>query len=498
MLEAYGTAIATLSQPINLLIMLVAIGVGLIVGIIPGIGGGTMVALLLPFVFRMPVEVALILLVALHAVVYTSGGITSILLNMPGESVSAATLLDGFPMTQKGEGSRAIGAAVTSSMAGGILPVFLALAIVPLILPIVMAFGQPEMAVLVLLGISFLAALTGGSVIRGLIAGMAGLLLSFVGYHYVTGVHRFSFETAFFYDGIALVPLILGLFGLSEIFRLVIRGQTAITQKAVVKLSGVVEGMKDVWRHKWLWFRSTIIGYIIGIIPGVGASVATWVCYGQAKQTSKHPEKFGKGTVEGVIAPEAADNAKEAGALLTTMALGIPGGPVMALLIAAFLMVGVTPGPAMMTEHLPLALTLLLGIALANIIGGIICFFAAPQLVRVASVHFDFLFPAILIVVLAGVYVVTLSPMNFIVALAFGLLGLVMRRYDYSRPALLLGFVLGGLLENYSLLSIKIYGPLFFARPIPLALLIIVILLLLYPQLKRGISSLRGRSSREA
>jgi putative tricarboxylic transport membrane protein len=493
MLEAYGIAIATLFQPVNLLIMLAAVGAGLIVGIIPGISGLTIIPLLLPFLFRMPADGALILLVALVAVVFTSSGITSILLNIPGVSPSVVITLDGFPMTQKGEGGRAIGAAVTSSMAGGVLPVFLALAMVPAIMPIIIAFGQPEMAMLVLLGISFLASLTGGSVTKGLIAGMLGLLISFVGYHAITGVHRFSFGTTFLYDGIELIPLTLGLFGLSELFYLVIRGQTAIVQRATTKLSGVVEGMKDVWRHKWLWFRSTIIGYIVGIIPGIGAEVAVWVTYGHAKQTSKHPEKFGTGAVEGVIAPEAADNAKEAGDLLTTMALGIPGSAVMALFLAAFLMVGVTPGPRMMTEHLPLALTLLLGIALANIIGGIICLLAAPYMARLASVNLDFLFPGILIVALIGIYVATLSPMNFVVALAFCLLGLVMRKYGYSRPALLLGFVLGGMFENYSLLSIKIYGPLFFLRPIPLTLLIITVLLLNYSYLKRALFGLRRR-----
>jgi TctA family transporter len=383
-------------------------------------------------------------------------------------------------------------------MAGGVIPVFLALAMVPLVMPLILAFGQPEMAILILLGISFLAALTGGSATKGLIAGMLGLLLSSVGFHSTTGVHRFTFGTTFLYDGIELIPLALGLFGLSELFHLVMRGKTAIAQRAVTKLSGVLEGVKDVWRHKWLWFRSTIIGYIVGIIPGIGAEVAVWVCYGQAKQTSKHPEKFGSGAVEGVIAPEAADNAKEAGSLLTTMALGIPGSAIMALFLAAFLMVGVTPGPTMMIEHLPLALTLLLGIALANIIGGVICLFAAPQMARVASVHLDFIFPTILIVALVGVYVATLSPMNFITVLVFGLLGLTMKVYGYSRPALLLGFVLGSLLENYSLLSIKMYGPWFFARPIPLSLLAIIVLLFLYPYLKKSISSLRRRSSHEA
>lgn len=498
MFEAYGTALATLFQPINLLILFVAVLTGLIVGIIPAVGGLAVLPLILPFIFRMPAEVALILIIGFHAVIFTSSGITSILLNIPGTAPSAATMVDGFPMTRKGEGGRAIGAAVTSSMAGGIIPVFLALAMVPLVMPIIRALGQPEMAILILLGISFLAALTGGSVIKGMLAGMLGLLLSFVGFHTITGVHRFSFGTTFLYDGIELIPLALGLFGLSEMFYLVMKGETAISQKAITKLSGVMDGVKDVWRHRWLWFRSTVIGYVIGIIPGIGAEVANWVCYGQAKQTSKHPEKFGHGAVEGVIAPEAADNAKEAGAMLTTMALGIPGSSVMALFLAAFFMVGITPGPTMMVEHLPIALTMLLGIALANLIGGFICIFSARYLVRLASVNLDFLFPGIISVALVGVYVATMSPMNFITVLAFGMLGLAMKIYGYSRPALILGFVLGGLLENYSLLSIKIYGPLFFLKPIPLTMLIVMALLLSYPYLKKGVSNLRRRSSREA
>jgi len=493
MLEAYGTAIATLFQPINLLIMLVAVCVGLIVGIIPGIGGGTMVALLLPFVFGRSADTALILLVSLHAVVFTSGGITSILLNMPGESSSAATMLDGFPMAQKGEAGRAIGAAVTSSMFGGIVPVIFALAMIPLIMPMLLAFGQPEMAALVLAGILFMSILTRGAVGKGIISGMVGLLISVIGYHAVTGVQRFSFGIPPLHDGISIIPLALGLFGISEMFDLVVTGQTKIAQTLNSKYTGVWEGVKDVWRHKWLWLRSTIIGYIVGIIPGIGGQVATWVCYGQAKQTSKHPEKFGTGAVEGVIAPEAADNAKEAGSLLTTMAFGIPGGAVMALMLSAFAMVGVTPGPKMMVDNLPLALTLLLGIALANIIGAVICLLSAPSMARLATVRMEYLFPAILIVSLAGIYAATLSPFNFAVALAFGLLGLAMKRYGYSRPALILGFALGALFENYTLLSIKLYGPFFLFRPIPLAILAITLLVLAYPYLTRAIARFKQR-----
>jgi TctA family transporter len=269
-------------------------------------------------------------------------------------------------------------------------------------------------------------------------------------------------------------------------FDLARRGRTSIVQgELAARFSDVLQGAKDVWRHRWLWLRSTLLGYIIGIIPGIGAEVATWVCYGQAKQTSRHPERFGTGSVEGVIAPEAANNGKEAGSLLTTMAFGIPGSSMMAIFLAAFMIVGVTPGPAMLDQNLGLALTLLLGIALANVVGGIICLVGAPYLAKVASVNLDFVFTAVLITALAGVFAATLAPMSFAVVMGFGLLGLAMKEYGYSRPALILGFVLGALLESYSILSVKIYGPLFFFRPIPMGLFAITALVIALPYLRR-------------
>ncbi len=497
MLEAYASALETLFQPINLAVLLAAVIFGLIVGVIPGISGLIALSLLLPFIFNMPLEIALILIIALHAVVFTGGSISAILLNLPGTAPNAATSLDGYPMSQRGEGARAIGASVTSSMFGGVIPVFFALAMIPAIMPMIMAFGQPEMAALVLLGLSFLGILSSGSFTKGILSGMLGLMISFIGYHSITGVHRFSYGTAFLFDGIEIIPLVLGLFGLSELLYLFMKGQPTIALKTVdARLTDVFEGAKDVWRHKWLWFRSSVIGYIIGVIPGIGAEVATWICYGQAKQTSKYPEKFGTGVVEGVIAPEAANNGKEAGSLLTTMALGIPGSTVMVIILAALLMVGITPGPTMMDEHLPLALTLLLGIALANIVGGIICLFAAPYLARIASVNLDFISTGVLILIFAGVFTVTLAPLNFLVVLCFGLLGLAMKLYGYSRPALILGFVLGASFENYIWLSVKIYGPLFFFRPIPMVLLAIIFLMVGFPYLRKAFPRLQGRSMR--
>lgn len=495
MLEAYASAIQILFDPINLLVLLGAVVIGLLVGAIPGLSGLIVIPLLLPFVFRMPAEIALILIVSLHAVIHTSGSIPAILLNIPGTPPNAATSLDGFPMSQRGEGARAIGASVASSMLGGMLPVLLALAMVPAVMPLILAFGQPEMAALVLVGIFFLGSLSGGSIAKGLASGMFGLLLSFVGYQSITGVHRFTFGTAFLYDGIELMALVLGLFGLSEFFSFAMAGRGTIAPREMTsKLSDVLQGVADVWRHRWLWLRSTIIGYVIGVIPGIGAEVATWVCYGQARQTSRNPDEFGTGVVEGVIAPEAANNAKEAGSLLTTMALGLPGSSIMAILLAALTIVGLTPGPRMMEEHLPLALTLLLGVAVANLVGGVICLLAGPYLGRVASVRLDLVFTGVLIVTLAGVYTSTLSILDFIVLLVFGLLGLAMKIHGYSRPALLLGFVLGVMFEKYSLLSVKIYGPYFLFRPIPLILIAVTAIVVGYPYLRRTAYRLkRGR-----
>jgi TctA family transporter len=358
----------------------------------------------------------------------------------------------------------------------------------------ILAFGQPEMAALVILGLSFLASLTGGSVTKGIISACLGLLISIIGHHSVTGVDRFSFGTTFLYDGINIVPLTLGLFGLAEIFSLVLKGQNTIVQKSTfTKLSGIFDGVKDVWRHKWLWFRSVILGHIIGIIPGIGAEAASWICYGQAKQTSKNPHEFGTGRIEGVIAPEAANNSGEAGGLLTTIALGIPGSTVMTFFLATFLIVGLSPGPKMVVEHLPLVLALFIAIALANISGGIIALFSVRHIAKIASVHIDYLVPSILIIAFAGTYAATTSLPNFVIILVFTCLGFFMKKYGYSRPALILGFVLGGMFENYVLLSLKLYGPGFFNRPISLILLSITVMILMYPLLSKVLTRYRKR-----
>lgn len=497
MIEAFLQGATTLFQPMMLLTIFVAVLMGLIVGILPGVGAMQVCAISLAFIYKMPPEIAMGFLVGVLSTTFMGGSITSILLNIPGGPPNAMTCLDGYPMNQKGEGGRAIGAAVMSSMAGGVLPVLLALAMIPMVAPIVLAFRSPEMCLLVIVGLSFIATVAAGSPIKGMISGLLGIMVSFIGFQGLSGEDRFTFGSLFLYGGLDIIPVATGVFGVSELIDIIIKGQVTIAVEPIRGgMKGVTQGIKDVYVHKWLWLRSTLIGYIIGVLPGVGAASTMVVAYGHAKQSSKNSETFGTGRVEGVIAPESAISAGVSGDLLTTMCFGIPGSASMAILIGAFLLVGVIPGPTMLKEHLPLTFTLLLGVAVSNILGGIICLWSAPYLMKVAKVNIDFLFVAVLVIAFVAVFVVANSMANVIVMVVFGLLGLALSRFGYSRAPLVLGFVLGGLFEFYLHRSIKIFGPTFFLEPISLVLLILVIGVFSYPYLKPFLMGLKRRTKK--
>lgn len=475
------------------LMILAGMVIGLMFGIIPGISGMVACALILPFVFTMTPQQALPLMMTIMATQFMGGSISAILVNMPGTPQSAATLIEGFPMTQKGEAGRALGAAEVSSGLGNIITALVALAIVPLILPMVMAIRSADMVFIILLGITFIGALATGSMIKGLISGGLGLLIALIGFQHTTGISRFTFGSLYLYDGIPLIPLALGLFAVPEMIAVATRGGT------IAKTQVVIKGMQDVWRgardvlhHKWLVLRCDIIGFIAGIVPGVGASAATFIAYGHAKQSSKHPERFGTGTVEGVIAAESANNASEAGALLTTLALGIPGSGIMAIMLGAILMLGIAPGPEMLTLHLGLSLTLIWVIAVSGVIAATVCLFLAPHLSRIAFIPGRVLVPLVLVIALVGAFTFHELFNDIIVAFVFGGVGLIMRRYGYNRPALFLGYILGRLLEKYFFIALKTAGPLFFMRPISLSLIFLMIAVIAYGPVKNTIQRRRG------
>jgi len=481
------------------LYILAGVALGLIFGVIPGLTSLVAMSILMPFVFLMTPEQALPLFIGICAVSYTAGAITAILLNIPGTGASAATLIDGFPMTQKGEGARALGAALTSSGMGGIVSVILALAMVFLVLPLIFAIRSADLVFLILMGISFIAVLSGGSMLKGLIAGGVGLIISLTGLHVITGVPRFTLGTVYLLDGYSLIPVILGLFAVPEIISTGVRG--ALVQqldKVVLSMQGVLEGMKDVFRHWGLWLRSSIIGYIIGVIPGVGASTAIFVAYGQGKQTSKHSEKWGTGIVEGVIAPESANNAKEGGALLTTLALGIPGSGEMVILLGALMMLGIVPGIEMMTVRLPLSLLLIQVLFVGSFLGAAICLLLAPYLARVATIPARVLVPLVMVVVFIGAFAYAERFLDLVTLLIFGLVGLAMRKYGFNRPALLLGYILGDLFEKYLFIAYRADGPLFFMTPISLSVIFVTIALFCFGPARKLLARRSERGAKKA
>jgi len=480
-------------QPSVLAFIFLGTILGTIFGVVPGISGMTLLAVLLPFTFGMQPAEGLALLMAGNAVCHVGGAVTSVLLAIPGDPPNAATILDGFPMTQQGKGGRALGAALTAATVGGIFGIVAMAVMIPILRPIVLLFGFPETFLVVLMGITFIAVLGKGSMIKGLISGGIGIFLTFVGYQAVSGIPRLSPDILYLLYGFKLIPIALGLFAIPELMELVVEGGT------IAKLSGpavgkgdVIEGIKDVFRHWWLVVRCGVIGIVVGIAPAAGAETSPWIAYGYAKQVSKHPEEFGKGSVEGVIAPQVAVTSVKGGDLVPTLSFGIPGSSSMAVLLGGFLIMGLTPGPFFLKEHLDIAFSLVFSLAIAFVITGGICLLLASRLTKVALVPGSILAPIILIFTLLGAYCAENDMNDVLMTFVFGALGYTMMRFGYNRPALLLGFVLGNLLETTFHISVQTRGWLFFTSPISIILILIMILTPGYPLLKAAMRRMRG------
>jgi len=478
-MEAVVSGFAVLLDWHLLLLMLLGACIGMVFGILPGLSGMTALALLMPFTFTMDPYAALAFLLSAHAVIYTGGSVTAILLNIPGAGPNAATLIDGFPMTQKGLAGRALGAALTSSGVGGVIGAVALMGLIFVVRPIVMAFGLPEYFFLVFLGLAFISVI-GGKATKGLISGALGILVSFVGIHALSGEVRLTFGSMYLFDGFNVIPLALGLFALPELVRMFLDPSASLAQgqEVSVRFSDVVEGIKDVFRHAKLCVASSIIGTTVGIIPGVGGETAPFVAYGVARSFSKHPEKFGEGTVEGVIAPESANNAKEGGSLLPTLAFGIPGSAGMALLLGAFLIVGLKPGPMLLSEHPSLPFTLVGAVVVGNLIGVALLLAIGHKLASLSLVRGSILGPLLMAFVVIGAFATRTDMMDVVFVFIFGALGYAMKAFGYNRPALFLGFVLGSMAERYLGLSLNTHGMWFFFRPLSLTLFVLTILVL--------------------
>lgn len=490
-LGAVMTAITEIAEPARILFLLGGVLLGLMIGAIPGLGGLVGMTLLLPFTFHMDPYAALAMLIGMHAVVSTSDSIPAILFGVPGTVGSAATVLDGYPMSRNGEAGRALGAAFTASMLGGIFgAVMLAIAI-PVMRPFMLSIGSPEMLAFCIFGISLAAALSGKFMLRGLAMAALGLMLSMVGEDYQSGTMRWTFGTLYLWEGIPLVPLALGLFALPEIADLAVR-RSKIASGAQANTHGLWKGVVDVLRNPQVFLRSAFIGSVLGALPGLGSSVVDWIAYGSTARSGRKDGKFGQGDVRGVIASEAANNAKEGGALVPTIAFGVPGSAAMSILLGAFLVQGIVPGPAMLNEKLDLTYTLIISLALANVVGAGICVLLSPWLARIALVPVAILAPLVVAITFVGALQAEHHWGDLVVLLVSGVVGYLMRLLGWPRPPLLLGFVLGVLIERYLATSVQVYGAGFLGRPVVVVMLALTAWGLLFPLVRRLLQARRS------
>lgn len=480
MLEAFLYGLVSVFQWPAFGLMLLGIAIGFAVGILPGLGGSVTLALMLPFTFVMqPVE-AFAFLLGMLSVTATTGDITSVLFGVPGEATTAATILDGYPMTKRGEAGRALGAALMSSLVGAVIGAFALAAVIPVVQPLVLSLGTPEFFMLAMVGIAFVASLSAGAVRRGLIAGGLGLLLSFVGLDPQSGTQRFTFGQLYFWEGINLIPVAVGLFAVPEIIELAVKG-TSIAERRVGKLGGVLQGVKDTFRYWGVTVRCSLLGAFVGMIPGLGGAIAQWMAYAHAVQSAPDKSRFGQGDVRGVLGPGAANNSKEGGNLITTVAFGIPSTVVMAILLGAFLIQGLVPGPDMLTKNLHITFSLVWIIVITNVITVSICFLFLGQLVKITYVRASLLVPFLVLLIFIGAYTTNNTYMDLVVMLAFGALGWLMVTFGWPRPPLVLGLVLGKLSETYLYLSVGRYGWEWLTRPLVIVLFLVALAAVLHP-----------------
>ena len=458
-MEVFATAFAALGgawqlilQPVVFGYLVLGVVMGLSVGVFPGLGGIAGLSLLLPFMFGMDPILGLALMIGMVAVVPTSDTFASVLLGIPGSSASQATVLDGFPLSKKGEAARALSAAFASSLFGGMVGAFFLTMFILIARPIVLAFGLPEMLMITALGLSMVAVLTGRVPLKGIIAAGLGIMVGTIGIADAGGSLRMAtYDIPYLTDGLKLVIVGLGIFAVPEIVSL-LRQDRSIAKDAKLG-TGWIQGLKDWLANKWLSARCAIIGVVVGVIPGLGGSVVDWIAYGHSLQTTPDKSKFGKGEIRGIIGPESSNNAKEGGGLVPTLLFGIPGSGSMAIFIGAVALLGsgnIEVGPAMLKTNLDITYAIVWLLALANVVGTVLCIAASGGIARLTTIRFTYLAPMLFMLISFAAFQSGQNFEDILALFVLGLLGIFLRRFDWSRPAFLIGFVLSEPIEKFS------------------------------------------------
>jgi putative tricarboxylic transport membrane protein len=499
-MDAVLAGLGLILQPVNVLLIFCAVVIGVLVGALPGLTSSMAVALLLPLTIGMDKVPAICMMAALYCAGTFGGSITAILINAPGAPPALATAFDGYPLAQRGEAGRALGIAAFASVIGGIISLIIFLIAAPALAAIALEFGPPEYFALSVFGLSMLATISGRSSLRNLIAGAFGVVVSTVGIHIITGIDRFVFlDLYYLQEGVGFVPVLIGLFAFGELLN---QSQTLNTVFERIKEVAVrLPSRADFRKVRAAILRSSGIGTFIGILPAEGATVAAIMGYNEAKRWSKTPEEFGKGSIEGIAGPEAANNAATGGAMVPTLALGIPGSGTTAIILAALMMHGFRPGPALLRETPEFVYAIFGAMLMANFMFLGLGLAGAKIFARITLIPRTFLWPTVLVFSVAGTYALNQSPFDVYVMLIAGLFAFLMLRHGFGPAPFVMGLILGGLVEEKWSQAMVIYDNnmlLFLERPIVVLFLGLALIGLFWTPLTALMKKMFGGKPSEA
>jgi len=453
-------AFALLLDPSRVLWLLGGILLGMIVGLLPGLGGIVGMTLMFPFIYGMDPYAGVALLIGITAVNTMSDSFPAVLFGIPGSSAAAATIMDGYPLAKQGKGARTLGTVFFVSGVGGVIGGIALFLIIPVARPLVMALESPELLMLSLFGVSMVGVLARGSALKGITAGMLGLLLSTIGTSLVGTDYRFTFGSIYLWDGLSISLVAMGLFAIPELIdMLVSRDPDVQARKTLVPKGEIGRGIADAWHHRWLVLRSSVVGVVLGAIPGLGGSVIQWILYGTTVQFARDKSKFGKGDIRGVIAPESATNSSEGGGLIPTLFFGIPSSGGMAVLLSGFYLLGIEVGPSLIRrpDGNTIVLLIVWTLVLANVISMLLCLGLAKYMARVSMLPPKVLTPFLFVAIVLAAFQSARDFMDIIFLLGLGALGWALKQFQWSRAAVLIGFVLGQPVERYLTISITRY-----------------------------------------
>ena len=490
LLQSLGDGFRIALTPTNLLFALAGVLAGMIIGALPGIGTVVGVSLLLPLTYGMDPTSAIIMLAAIYYGAQYGGTITSVLMNLPGEAATVATTLDGYQMARQGRAAKALGIATIGSFVAGTVGVIVVTLLSPVLANFALKFGPPEYFALILLGFTAISAIGGSSLVKGLTSVILGLLISTVGLDIMTGRPRFTFGEDWLLGGLDFVVVAVGLFGIGEI----LDGMMTPGGHPIIKTSlswrNSIPSAAEWIRSRWAIVRGTLVGLAIGVLPGAGSTLASFIAYSVERNASKHPEEFGKGAIEGVAAPESANNAASATAMIPLLTLGVPGSGTTAVLLGGFLLWGLRPGPLLFTQHPDFAWGLIASMYIGNMMLVLLNIFAIPVFASMLRIPYAIQAAFVVIFALVGAYSISNNQYDVLIMIAFGLLGFAMKRLDFSPAGLILGLVLGPLAElslRQSLTLSRGNWAIFVERPISGALMVLAIVALAWPLVRRAL-----------